>query len=203
MGTILKITPQINESGSVLMKIEQEASSLAQGTSGAVDLITNKRTINTKVLVDDGGVIVLGGLIEDNLREGENRVPFLGAIPLVGELFKTRSVKKVKTNLMVFIRPTIIRDGVEAAFETNSKYNLIRDQQLKRGNGNVRMLPGDRQPTLAPIEELTKQPAASQAAPATGASTNTTNEGSTPVPASPSPQAQPADTPPAMRVGPR
>lgn len=156
VGTILKITPQINESGSVMMKIEQEASSLAQGTSGAVDLITNKRTFNTRVLVDDGGVIVLGGLIEDNLREGENRVPFLGAIPLIGELFKTRSVKKVKTNLMVFIRPTVIRDGVQAAFETNSKYNLLRNQQLQRRNGNVSLLPGDKQPTLPPVDEISK-----------------------------------------------
>jgi general secretion pathway protein D len=190
------------------MKIEQEASSLAQGTSGAVDLITNKRTINTKVLVDDGGVIVLGGLIEDNLREGENRVPFLGAIPLIGELFKTRSVKKVKTNLMVFIRPTIIRDGVEAAFETNSKYNLIRDQQLKRGNGNVRMLPGDKQPTLAPIEEFAKYPPAAPAAGAVAPVQNTTNEGvrampSTPV-VTPAPTPEvPAAAPSATRAGPR
>ncbi len=210
VGTILKITPQINDSGSVLMKIEQEASSLAQGTSGAVDLITNKRTINTKVLVDDGGVIVLGGLIEDNLREGENRVPFLGAIPLIGELFKTRSVKKVKTNLMVFIRPTIIRDGVEAAFETNSKYNLIRDQQLQRGNGNVRMLPGEKQPTLAPIEELSKYPpVAPPTAPAVdeaGARQNTTNEGVRVVPSTPisrpTPEA-PAAAAPAPRASPR
>lgn len=158
VGTILKITPQINDSGSVLMKIEQEASSLAQGTSGAVDLITNKRTINTQVLVDDGGIIVLGGLIEDNLREGENRVPILGAIPLVGELFKTRSVQKVKTNLMVFIRPAIIRDGVQAAFETNSKYNLIRNQQLERRNGRVTLLPGERQPTLPPVNEVSRYP---------------------------------------------
>jgi general secretion pathway protein D len=174
VGTILKITPQINDSGSVLMTIAQEASSLAQGSSGAVDLITNKRTINTKVLVDDGGIIVLGGLIEDNLREGESSIPFLGAIPLIGELFKTRVVKKVKTNLMVFIRPTIIRDGVEAAFETNSKYNLMRDAQLQRNNGNVTLLPDSRQPTLAPIEELLKpaapaaggDPAAAETAPA-------------------------------------
>jgi general secretion pathway protein D len=194
VGTILKITPQINDSGSVLMKIEQEASSLAQGTSGAVDLITNKRTINTKVLVDDGGIIVLGGLIEDNLREGENRVPFLGAIPLLGELFKTRSVKKVKTNLMVFIRPTIIRDGIDAAFETNSKYNLIRDQQLQRGNGNVRMLPGDRQPTLPPIDELTKRPV-------TGAAPVVV----TPEPPAPADNAAPteADSATPQRFGPR
>ncbi len=168
VGTILKITPQINESGSVMMKIEQEASSLAQGTSGAVDLITNKRTFNTRVLVDDGGVIVLGGLIEDNLREGENRVPFLGAIPVIGELFKTRSVQKVKTNLMVFIRPTVIRDGVQAAFETNSKYNLLRDQQLQRRDGKVTLLPGERQPTLPPVEELSRyaDPTAGAAPPA-------------------------------------
>jgi general secretion pathway protein D len=197
VGTILKITPQINDSGSVLMKIEQEASSLAQGSSGAVDLITNKRTINTKVLVDDGAILVLGGLIEDNLREGESRIPFLGAIPLIGELFKTRVVKKVKTNLMVFIRPTIIHDGMEAAIETNSKYNLMREKQLNRNNGGVTLLPEDKQPTLAPIGELAKYPdPTAGAAPPAGQ----------PAPAQTTPLPDPAPVPestPPTRSGPR
>ncbi len=206
VGNILKITPQINDSGSVIMKISQEASSLAQGTSGAVDLITNKRTINTRVLVDDGGIIVIGGLIEDNLREGENRVPFLGAIPLIGELFKTRSVKKVKTNLMVFIRPTIIRDGVEAAFETNSKYNLMRGQQLERGSGKVTLLPGDRQPTLPPVGELSKfaDPTAGTASPDSDTKTAEETDKEIAEPAIVTPLEPPASTqPPLPRAGPR
>jgi len=156
VGEILKITPQINNSTSVMLKIEQESSGIAQGTSGAVDLITNKRTISTTVMVDDGGIIVLGGLISDTALEGENRVPILGAIPIIGELFKTRNGSKEKRNLMVFIRPTILRDATETAVTTNSKYNLLREQQLARRKGRVTLLPGERQPLLPPIEELSR-----------------------------------------------
>jgi general secretion pathway protein D len=156
VGTILKITPQINEGDAVMLKIEQEDSSVAQGTQGAVDLITNKRTVSTTVLVDDGGVVILGGLITDTAREGENRVPILGSIPLIGELFKTRNGSKEKRNLMLFIRPTILRDGAAAAIETNAKYNVVRNQQLARRKGKVTLLPGERQPLLPPIEELSK-----------------------------------------------
>jgi len=91
-------------------------------------------------MVEDGGIIVLGGLISDEVRESKSQVPFLGSIPLIGELFKTRSVDKVKTNLMVFIRPRILRDGVDAAIETNAKYNYVRDQQLNRNKGKVTLI---------------------------------------------------------------
>lgn len=156
VGTILKITPKINKGDSVMLKIEQESSGVAATTQGAVDLVTNKRTISTKVLVEDGGVIVLGGLISDTAMEGENRVPVLGRIPLIGELFRTRNGQKEKRNLMVFIRPKILRDGMSAAVETNAKYNVIRDQQLQRRAGKVTLLPGERQPLLPPIEDLSK-----------------------------------------------
>ena len=156
VGNILKITPQINEGDSVILKISQEASSIAASSQqvSTNDLITNKRIVTTKVLVEDGGIIVLGGLISDELREATSQVPFLGSIPILGELFKTRSVDKVKTNLMVFIRPRILRDGIDAAIETNAKYNYIREQQLKRRNGKVSLMPGERQPTLPPLEQL-------------------------------------------------
>jgi general secretion pathway protein D len=156
VGNILKITPQINEGDSVMLKISQEASSIAASSQqvSTNDLITNKRTISTKVLVEDGGIIVLGGLISDEVREANSQVPFLGAIPLLGELFKTRSVDKVRTNLMVFIRPRILRDGVDSMIETNAKYNYIRDQQLNRNDGKVPLMPGERQPTLPPIDQL-------------------------------------------------
>jgi general secretion pathway protein D len=113
---------------------------------------------------------VLGGLISDESREGENRVPILGSIPIIGELFKTRSGAKEKRNLMVFIRPTILRDGVQAAIETNAKYNVMRNHQLARRNGKVTLLPGERQPLLPPIEELSKyaDPTAGAEAPAPG-----------------------------------
>jgi len=139
-----------------MLKISQEASSIAASSQqvSSTDLITNKRTISTNVMVEDGGIIVLGGLISDEVRESKSQVPFLGSIPIIGELFKTRSVDKVKTNLMVFIRPRVIRDGVDAALETNSKYNYIRDQQIKRNKGRVPLMPGERQPTLPSIEDL-------------------------------------------------
>ena len=154
VGNILKITPQINEGDAVLLKISQEASNVAASSQqvSSTDLITNKRTITTKVLVEDGGIIVLGGLISDDVREQKQQVPFLGSIPIIGELFKTRSVNKVKTNLMVFIRPRILRDGVDAMIETNAKYNYIRDQQL--GKDKVPLMPGERQPTLPSLESL-------------------------------------------------
>ncbi len=158
VGNILKITPQITDDNTIMVKIEQEASSLAADSRGAVDLITNKRTITTRVLVDDGGMIVLGGLIQDNLTESEQRVPLLGSIPLIGELFRVRSTRMQKTNLMVFIRPRVIRDAEQAAIETNSKYNFMRGLQQDRNDGRVKLMPGVRQPTLPPVEGPTAPP---------------------------------------------
>lgn len=195
VGTILKITPKINKGDSVMLKIEQESSSVAQGTTGAVDLITNKRTISTKVMVEDGGIIVLGGLLTDSVLEGENRVPILGAIPLIGEFFKTRNGSKEKRNLMVFIRPKILRDGVATAIETNAKYNVIRDQQIDRRKGKVTLLPGERQPLLPPIEELSKyaDPTAGAEPPPPGTDTTQPPLETTPLP--PPPQPQPNEVP--------
>jgi general secretion pathway protein D len=180
VGTILKITPQINEGDSVMLKIEQESSSIAATSSGAVDLVTNKRTISTHVLIEDGGTVVLGGLIQDSQTGGEQRVPFLGRIPVIGEAFKSRSAKKTKTNLMVFIQPRILRDGLDAAFETNQKYNYMRDQQRKLGPQRevLPLLPGTPRAILpelppaptpaapAPAPSTPEAPAASSAAPA-------------------------------------
>ena len=159
VGTILKITPQINDGDAVMLKIQQESSSIAATSSGAVDLVTNKRTINTQVLIEDGGTVVLGGLIQDSQTGGEQRVPYLGRIPLVGEAFRTRSAKKTKTNLMVFIKPRILRDGIDAHFETNQKYNYIREQQRQLGSQRevLPLLPGT---TRAVLPELPAPPAA-------------------------------------------
>ena len=130
VGTILKVTPTISAEGtSVMLKIAIESSSIGQKPAGAVDLVTNKRTITTTVLIEDGGVVVLGGLIEDNSVKGEQRVPYLGNIPLIGLLFKTRNATSTKNNLILFIRPKILRDPSQAAFETDLKYNYMMDQQ--------------------------------------------------------------------------
>ena len=129
VGLTLKITPQINEGDAVRLKIDQEVSSVSDSTQ-AVDLITNNRNINPAVIVEDQAILVLGGLIQEEMREKEQRVPFLGRIPVIGALFRSTSTQKVKTNLMFFIKPTILRNNVEASFETNAKYNYIRDIQL-------------------------------------------------------------------------
>jgi len=156
IGVKLTITPQINEGDSLLLEIAQEISSIAQSAAGAVDLITNERTIDTTVIVDDGQILVLGGLLEDQLRESDQRVPILGRIPFLGALFRSRSTDKVKTNLMVFIRAKILRDSTQTAIETNAKYNYIRDiQQGRRGSkGGVAIMPGTDRPTLPPLDDF-------------------------------------------------
>lgn len=148
VGVKLNITPQINEGNSLLLDISQEISSIASSSAGAVDLITNQRIIETTVIVDDGNIIVLGGLIEDTLRENDQRVPVLGSIPIVGNLFRTRSTDKVKTNLLVFIRPQILRDAASAAIATDEKYNYIRDLQLGTRGEGVPLMPSATRPAL-------------------------------------------------------
>jgi len=154
IGVKLAITPQINEGDSMVLDISQEISSIAQSAGGAVDLITNQRIVETTVIVDDGEILVLGGLLEDTLRESDQRVPILGRIPVLGNLFRARRTEKVKTNLMIFIRPTILRDSAHTAFETNAKYNLIRGvQQGQQGEG-VQLMPREERPMLPPLEEF-------------------------------------------------
>lgn len=151
VGTILKVTPQLNGSNTVILKIELESSNLAASVAGAVDLITNKRTFSTNVMIEDGGIVVLGGLIQDTSLQGEQRVPFLGRIPIIGLAFKTRNAQKTRNNLMVFIRPKILRDGVQASFETDAKYNYIRDEQKKQNKTEILpLLPGTKKPMLDP-----------------------------------------------------
>ncbi len=168
VGTILKVTPTISPEGSaVMLKISIESSSIGQKPAGAVDLVTNKRTITTTVLIEDGGVVVLGGLIEDNSVKGEQRVPYLGNIPLIGLLFKTRNATSTKNNLILFIRPKILRDQAQAAYQTDLKYNYMMDQE---NNLNTRealpLLPGV---SRGKLDAPPPAPPAGSPAPATGA----------------------------------
>ena len=127
IGVKLTVRPQINEGNAVKMYINQEVSSIF-GPLGemSTDLITNKRNIKTTVLVEDGETIVLGGLIDDNVQESVKKVPFLGDIPLLGRLFKTTSISRTKRNLMVFLRPTIVRDSNDVRAISNRKYNYFQ-----------------------------------------------------------------------------
>jgi len=139
VGLTLKLTPQINEGDAVRLKIEQEISSISESTQ-AVDLITSNRNINTAVIVEDRGILVLGGLIREDVIEKEQRVPLLGSIPVLGALFRSSSAQKIKTNLMFFIKPTILSDDRQIALETGAKYNLIRDLQLQQ-ESSMKILP--------------------------------------------------------------
>jgi len=153
IGVKLTITPQISEGNSLVLDISQEISSIAQSAAGAVDLITNQRIIETTVIVDDGEILVLGGLIEDTLLESNQSVPFLGKIPLLGALFRSRTTDKTKTNLMVFIRAEIMRDSAATALQTNAKYNLIRKVQQDKSTDGVLLMPRRERPILPPLPE--------------------------------------------------
>jgi general secretion pathway protein D len=197
VGTILKITPIISPEGTaVMLKISIESSTIGQKPAGAVDLVTNKRTVSTTVMIDDGGIVVLGGLTEDNTTKGENRVPFLGSIPIIGYLFKTRNAQSTKNNLMIFIRPKILRDAAQAAYETDLKYNYMIEQgkQMdKEGRDAIPMLPGVGRPTLPPLP-----PGGSAPPPPPQGSAPSTGQGR---PANPG-AAPPASEPPASPVAP-
>lgn len=140
----------------MLLKISQEISNIAQSAAGAVDLITNERIIETTVIVDDGQILVLGGLLEDVLRESDQRVPILGSIPGLGALFRSRKTDKVKTNLLVFIRTKILRDANAVTTETNAKYNYIRDILKESEGSGIQLMPSEEHFSLPPFEEANK-----------------------------------------------
>ena len=147
VGIKLKVIPQINEGDSVQLHIEQEVSSVL-GASGAVDVRFAKRQLNTSVMVRDGQMLVLGGLIDDRTAESESKVPWLGDIPIIGQLFRSNSTEKEKRNLMVFIKPTIIRNGVTADGITQRKYNYIRAEQLYKSEKGLKLMEDQTIPVL-------------------------------------------------------
>jgi len=157
VGLTLKITPQINEGDAIKLKVEQEVSTVSPSTQG-VDLITNKRSIKTNVVVNDGQMIVLGGLIQEELREAEQSVPGLGAIPLLGWFFRYNKTELVKTNLMVFLQPTILKDAAVTLAHTGSKYNYIRAKQLKLREDGMRLLSDEDSPLLAKNKQFLTLP---------------------------------------------
>tara|TARA_E500000081_G_C6120798_1_gene347820 strand:+ start:129 stop:1955 length:1827 start_codon:yes stop_codon:yes gene_type:complete len=137
VGVKLLVKPQINEGNSIRLNIEQEVSSVfGPLLIGASEIATNKRVIKTVVMVEDTEIIVLGGLISDDVQVSERKVPLLGDIPLLGRLFKSTSTSRSKKNLVVFLKPTIVRDAADMQLITNEKYNLLKAEQLlktKRG----------------------------------------------------------------------
>jgi len=153
VGLKLSVTPHINEGDSIVLSIEQEVSSLAP-VIGAVDLVTNKRTVSTRVMVPDGSMLVIGGLISDELRETTERVPGLSRIPLLGELFTYRSSGQVKRNLMVFIRPRILHDERLSDQITSGKYSLIRNAQMEQRTQRSPLVRPERTPLLPELADF-------------------------------------------------
>jgi len=159
VGLVLKIKPQISEGGGVKMQISQEVSSVASAqTAGAQGLVTNKRTIDTTVIADDGHIIVLGGLIEERVSEDVQGIPILSKLPLLGELFTFRNRTKKKTNLMVFLRPVIVRSAEDIAGFTQERYEQMRFHELKSQMDRHLILPRFAPPTLPEFRQPPPKP---------------------------------------------
>lgn len=179
IGLSLRVRPQISEGGTVKMAIYQETSSV-QDTTGSAGIITNKRSIDTNVLVDDGQIIVLGGLIDDTMQDGVAKVPGLGDIPILGNLFKYQKRSRKKTNLMVFLRPTVIRNNEQSTNLSGDRYDYIRNAQSAAQPESKLTLPDMGAPLLPPLKD---------GQPAGGSLVNRSASTQTP---EPSPQAAPA-----------
>ena len=162
VGIKLKVVPQINEGDSVQLNIEQEVSNVL-GANGAVDVRFAKRQLNTSVMIQDGQMLVLGGLVDERAMESESKVPLLGDIPVIGQLFKSTSTQTEKRNLMVFIKPTIIRDGMTADGITQRKYNFIRAEQLYKAQEGLKLMDDSNIPVMPEFGQERKHPTEIQA----------------------------------------
>ena len=153
VGLTLRVRPQVAEGGSIKLGIFQEVSSVDQSTlASSSGVTTNKRSLESTVLVDDGQIIVLGGLVQDNVQSVQDKVPLLGDIPILGNLFRYESRIRTKTNLMVFLRPVVLRDAQASASLTGDRYEYIRNEQLKTQAGSNLLLPDLTAPKLPPLQ---------------------------------------------------
>ena len=154
IGVVLKIKPHINNSDSVTLEIEQTVESIAQTDAATADIVTNKREISTRALIDNNQILVLGGLIRDEIVESESKVPILGNIPLIGRAFKSTSSKVVKKNLMVFIHPVILRDTKSSFEATRDRYEYMQENQQRfRSRLDKFFIPGQA-PQLKDLKDL-------------------------------------------------
>jgi general secretion pathway protein D len=168
VGLTLRVKPQISENGTVKMQIFQEVSSIDTRSSSTAGLITNKRSIESSVLVDDGSIVVLGGLLQDDTTNSQEKVPGLGDIPFFGNLFKAEARNRKKTNLMVFLRPVVVRDGAAAEALSLGRYEQMRLNQQGFQPANTDALPVPGSAVLPPWPPAPSQPAS--AAPAASVS---------------------------------
>jgi general secretion pathway protein D len=159
VGLTLRVKPQINENGTVRLTIYQETSSVQAGTEKDPNgPTTNKRTIETNVLVDDGSIVVIGGLLEDNYSNTQQKVPGLGDVPAIGNLFRTEARSRSKSNLMVFLRPVVVRDAATSDALSLDKYELMRTKEQDTQPEPRALLPGVTGAPIAP--DLVNKPPA-------------------------------------------
>ncbi len=160
IGLTLRVTPQVSEAGAVKLKIFQEVSTVTQDKAlvQSADIITNKRSLESTVLVDDGQIVVLGGLIQDDRESTTDKVPVLGNIPFIGALFKYESRTHKRTNLMVFLRPVVLKDEKAAASITQDRYDYIRRLQGDTALPMTGLLPAQPAKQLEPLDEAKKKP---------------------------------------------
>lgn len=154
VGLKLKVKPQINEGDSVKLDIEQEVSSLTRSSVATADIVTNKRTIKTSVIIEDKSMVVLGGLIDEDLEQTIQKVPVLGDLPVIGGLFRSQNTKKVKRNLMVFLHPVIVRDAATEQLVTQEKYGYMRIKQLEQKAEGQSLLPKSVTPVMQNLNDF-------------------------------------------------
>lgn len=159
VGLTLTVTPHLSFGTDVRLDIHQEVSNLLPPVQGAVDLVTNKREVKTTVLVKNDSVLVLGGLISDNVKDSVQKVPTLGDIPLIGNLFRYRSNDHQKQDLMVFLHPKVLRDAESEAAVSSEKYNYIRSEQLDMRENRETITPRSEQPMLPQVHDFMASPA--------------------------------------------
>lgn len=158
VGVKLKVRPQINEGDAIKLKLEKEVSSITGRPEGAEDLVTSMRTIKTTAMVDDGQIIVLGGLIDEQVQTQSQQVPWLGSIPGLGWLFRYERSQVEKQNLMVFLRPRIVENREDARAVTSPKYTILRNQQLAMRERGLRFLAAEDIPVLGEAADLMRLP---------------------------------------------
>jgi general secretion pathway protein D len=158
VGLILKVTPHINEGDSVRMDIHQEVSNLLPPVQGAVDLVTNKREVTTSVLVADDSLLVLGGLIDNQLKDNDQKIPVLGDIPVLGNLFRYRTNNRTKSDLMIFLHPRILRDTATEVSVSSEKYNYMRTEQLEHRQESWPITPPSQRPLLPDVHDFLESP---------------------------------------------
>ena len=166
IGLVLRVKPQITEGGTVRLVLYQEVSRI-QDQSIATGIILSKRSLESSVVVDDAQIVVLGGLIEDRLTDGTDKVPIAGDVPVVGQLFRYDARRREKTNLMIFLKPTIVRSGADGRDFTSERYQYLQGEQQRMNPGERAFWNDPAVPTLPPEGKMPGQPGATTPGPAT------------------------------------